>query len=57
MDTSLMDCDIQPTYVRVTIRDKVSEREREKGWERVGGWERERKRERGKEGGRKILTA
>ena len=24
MDTSLMDCDVQPTYVRVSIKDKVS---------------------------------
>ena len=25
MDTSLIDCDIQPTYVRVTIKGKVSD--------------------------------
>ena len=24
MDTSLVDCDVQPTYVRVSIKDKVS---------------------------------
>ncbi len=24
MDTSLIDCDVQPTYVRVTIKGKVS---------------------------------
>ena len=24
MDTSLIECDVQPTYVRVTIKGKVS---------------------------------